>query len=175
MSRATWPMIKADGKEPKLKSKASEGRHMLFCIEFVLKTFFPLSGYTAGARRNHAELRLNCIVSLVDMYRALESWGRDGPGAVASAGRRFLMLYSELSNEALEPGAWQRTGYHMWKICPKFHMLAHTIEDQFSTAGNPREVWCYLDESETGAAATLAERCHTSTLHRVIIERHRCA
>ena len=91
----------------------------------------------------------------------------------AAHGRRSLMLYAELSMQELNGRSWQTSGFFVWRLYPKMHLLLHCLEDQVSVAGNPRESWCYVDESEIGAAVGVAESVHPSTLHRAVMEKHR--
>ena len=113
--------------------------------------------------------------ALVETYESLESWlvAASNGMVAASCGRRCLMLYVELYMEELHERNWQRTGFLVWRLYPKFHLLQHCLEDQVHLSGNPRESWCYCDESEIGAAVNVAESVYPSTLHKALIEKHR--
>ncbi len=87
-------------------------------------------------------------------------------------GRRFLAYYSELAQESLAARDWQHDGFLVWRLYPKMHLLLHILEDQVATVGNPRDRWCYCDESEIGAATNVAESSHPSTVHRRVMEKY---
>ena len=107
------------------------------------------------------------------MYDELVNW-KPGSGVIAADfGRRSVQLYAELCNEHLEERTWQRSGMLVWAMRPKFHLFLHCLEDQVAISGNPRDAWCYCDESEIGAGVRVAESCHPSTLHRTIMQKHR--
>jgi len=78
-------------------------------------------------------------------------------------GQRFLTLYAELAriheNDLL------------CKWYPKFHLFQHLLETQIPVAGNPREYWCYEDESNIGHCVQIAESCHPSTLHKLVLRK----
>ena len=82
-------------------------------------------------------------------------------------GRQHLLLYQQLSLNALET---KPEGYD-WRLFPKHHLWLHTLED---TEANPRDEWCYADESEIGKCADLAESMHANSLHRGVLEKYRC-
>jgi hypothetical protein len=139
---------------------------MLYVLDFMLSHFFPAVSY-------RDKLRLQCASTLVDMYREMEKWGPESGTKVASLARRHLLLYSELSSSA-EASCVVAKG-KSWKLYPKRHMLQHCIEDQVSLAGNPRDHWTYADESCIGQIAKLAEKCHSGTVHRVVMLRYRAS
>ena len=154
---------------PKTKTKASEGRRLVFCLRFILENFFP-----AGADDSHAQLRYQCVNEMCMMYDSLRDWNvGTSVETLALHGRRCLMIYSELSAESLRSRNYQHEGFLVWRQYPKMHLLLHVIEDQVLIQGSPLESWCYADESEIGAAVILAEMSHPSTLHRLVMTRHR--
>ena len=167
INKLTLEMFKGK-KNCKMKTKAAEGRELLKCVVFILKEFLP-------AQTPHDELRLNCVSALLEMYDYLELWliGRSTGKIAAAHGRRSLMLYCELLMAELNGKHWQYSGWLVWRLYPNMHLLLHCLEDQVSVAGNPRESWCYVDESEIGAAVNVAESVHPSTLHRAVMEKHR--
>ena len=83
------------------------------------------------------------------------------------------MLMAELANIDRESLGHQHRGFSLYAFRPKMHLLVHCLEEQVSTAGNPRDVWCYPDESEIGAAIKVAASLHASVLHRSVIRKHR--
>ena len=74
---------------PKMKTKASEGRKLLFCVRFILQHYFP-------ARTHHAEVRYACVDQLCRMYEALERWDEGDADTARLCGTRALMAYAEL-------------------------------------------------------------------------------
>ena len=135
-------------------------------IKCVLELFLPSGG------DYHKELRYNCIVQFEKMYVGLvQPWA--GGEYVAACGRKALVLYAELQNEALCSKHFQKTGVLLYRLYPKMHGLLHVLEDQVKISGNPRDNWCYADESEIGAAVCVAESMHPSKLHRGVMKKHR--
>ena len=59
------------------------------------------------------------------------------------------------------------------RMYPKHHLFLHIIEDQILFCGNPRDHWCYGDESEIGIAVRIAKSLHPSFLHRAIVAKLR--
>ena len=165
ISSLTLPMIKADGKPPKLKTKAAEGRYLLPVVVAILEKWFP-------ARDDHEGNRLLCLTALRDMYTELKAWGPGSGPRVASLGRRHVLLYEALSRDALSKlreGATQL----FWRLYPKHHLFIHCVEDQVMISGNIGESWNYRDESAIGDAAKVAGRLHPRTLHRTLITKMR--
>ena len=165
LNTITLGMIRAPkGGNLKLKIKAGEARSMVACFAWILQNTFPPTS-------SHAEMRMRCVVSFAKMYDELAQWsGVESAAAASSAGRRGLMLYGDLNAEAvLKKGP----NSPAWKLYPKMHLLLHILEDQIAVSGNPREAWCYADESEIGAAATVAESVHPKTVQKVVIEKYR--
>ena len=166
----TLPMIKAEGaaKSPKLKLNASEMRHMLKVVHFMLAHLF-------NRDTTHEQLRFDCVNSLHKMYTELEgrSWGPEVAARVASLGRGHVILYAELAREFLDARGHLESGWVLWRMFPKHHLFLHVVEDELALVGNPRECWTYGDERAIGAAVDLAERSHPNTLHRFVVARYR--
>ena len=163
ITQLTIGQIKGSGKSPKLKKKASVARKTLFCVRHILKEYFKPSG-------EREELRFHLIDNYCKMYEKLEAWtdGNNLGSEVAAHGRRMLLLFSELScatppNEHLV----------FWRPVPKMHQMQHCLESQVAVAGNPRDCWCYLDESTIGDLVGVAESCHHSFVHRACIAKAR--
>ena len=91
---------------------------------------------------------------------------------VSSLARKHLILYSDLGRRYLESRMHLDEGWLMWRWYPKHHLFS-PFEAKVATAGSPADCWCYADESAIGEAIVLAETCHSSTLHRLVIEKHR--
>ena len=115
-------------------------------------------------------VRLQMLTAYNSMYESLYAWrggDQSAKPSVTRFGQRYLLLYSELTREAISKGDFVH-----WRIYPKHHMLDHCIGSQLATHGNAMDVWCYEDESEIGWAARVAESGHPSTLHRLVMEKH---
>ena len=167
VNNLTLNQIKASGKDPKLKVKAAEGRHLLPVVVFLLENLQP-------PKNAHGELRLNCARQLHLMYLELEKpWGPSVAEAVGAFGRQHCLLYSELAMEAIRNPSYGDGVWVLWRIYPKHHMFLHVVEDQIKVAGSPSECWCYADESAIGQAVLVAETCHPKTIQRLIMQKHR--
>ena len=137
---------------------AAESRYLLPIIPHMFDRFVV---------RNtpHQELRFNCVSKLNQFYKKMRA---PLPEFDALSTARFcregMILYSELCRPS-EPKPW--------KWYPKCHLMGH-IEMQIITSGSPEGSWCYSDEAAIGDAVEVAETCHASTLHRLIIQKYRC-
>lgn len=164
----TIGMIKSDARSsPKLKVKASAARNLLLCVEYMLEFLVPLE-------TPHAQQRFRIVKNLSRMYMHLQSGeGIDSLLEASASCKRALILWSELRQADLDSHGWQHRGYFLWKMYPKHHLLVHLLEDQMLVTGNPVHHWCYADESEIGAAVSLAAGLHVHCLHRSVIRKHR--
>lgn len=167
VARLTMGCIRQD-TTPLLRLKAAETRRCVPLVEYILEQLLP-------ATTPHAVTRLECCRCLSNFYKALdpEKWvpGVSGPAA-ASHMRRHLLLYHELAREFLASPA-ARHGWTRWRIVPKHHLVLHCVEDQVAVCDNPRENWCYADESAIGDAKHLAESLSAMNLHRSIVQKFR--
>jgi len=151
-------------KGPLFKLKAAEGRNMLGVVHATCTFCFPKDS-------PHAVLRLQCLSRLKELHEIMVDWDAAvSPPLLATAGEQYLLLYAELSKEALAVDEFSV----LWALVPKHHLLIHCVTDQVDKHGNPRESWAYWDESEIGLAAASCVRLHPSTLHRTLISRYRC-
>ena len=87
---------------------------------------------------------------------------------VASLGRRHLALYAELAATHAREEHWL-----YWRIVPKHHLFCHCLEDQLGKCENPRDHWCYGDESEIGVAAKIVETLRLATIPKEIMNKYR--
>lgn len=134
VKRLTINQIKAPGKAPKFKGKASTARYMLKVVAYILENL-------VDRRDRHANLRYRCIKTLNDVYELLYAWRAGGPpcaAEVARLGRLHCNLYAELTAEAI---AKLHAGQPLldWRIYPKHHLFLHVVEDQLRFAGNPMD------------------------------------
>ena len=116
------------------------------------------------------EQRNIAIQLLFDLYAEMEhdKWsGESSKSFVIAQYHRFYHMYLEIHRYMRENV--DRFGNY-YKITPKFHLVIHILED---SEGNPRDEWCYIDESEIGTCADLAAKLHVKSLSRVLIERYR--
>ena len=67
----------------------------------------------------------------------------------------------------------QQACRYKWDFHTKMHQLMHVLRDVLEAGSNPRDAWTYANESEIGAAVSVAEACHASTVLRMVIRRHR--
>ena len=161
MNKITLKMVRVSSKAViLLKSKAAEARGMITCMHFVLEHFIPRA-------TDRDEQRFQCIRNMALMYKELYEWKSGSGMRAAEYGRRSLVLFLELRNNPMPRCS------RCWHLVPKFHMCVHILEDQMAVSGNPTESWNYADESEIGAARRVAESSHPSTLHKLIISKHR--
>ena len=106
-----------------------------------------------------------CSDNLKLCYSLLDNWF-DGAGVfMAEHGRKFFLGYCELSKMALVHEA----GPVHWRIYPKFHLWLHLCE----SGVNPKLLWNYMDESEIGRCAELAEGMHARTLSTALLNKYR--
>jgi len=141
----TLNMFKADGKRPRLKTKAAETRNLVPVTLLILEMF--------GLSSTHAQTRYECLKCLNEIYKEMEGWNDHSGARIAELARKHCILYSALGEEACRnSGDWM-----FWRMSPKHHMMIHLCEDQLEATGNPRFHWCYRDESEIGLAVEVAE------------------
>ena len=163
----TLGMIRAEGKPPKLKTKAAEGRRLVPVLRWVLENLFKQD-------TPHKELRYKCLMHLDELYKSMDVPDDKFDAKLTSShGRRHVLLYAELGVEALERQSHQTQGWISYKFYPKHHMTVHCVEEQVLNSGNPRHNWCYMDEDAIGKAVDVAEQLHASTLHKSVVTRHR--
>ena len=149
-----------------MKIKASEARNLLKCIRFILAHYFAMD-------TNWQKLRFQIADNLCNMYESPEKFnGSDSALKALRYGRRAMMNYGELQSMYIAEKGFQKRGFVLYKMYPKFHQLIHCLLE-IKKSGNPMLNWCYCDESEIGAATKVAESLHPSTLHRNLIKRHR--
>ena len=161
----TIGMVKRTGCDPKFRGKAAETRRMLKCVEWLLDNIFKPNSI-------HTQTRRQCIKQVAFDYKELEHWDpTSSPAKVAAAGRTHVTLYLQLSRDHAH--LVERLGYTPWKYYPKHHLFIHLVEHGVRTCGNPREIWCYLDESSIGEAVRNAEANHAKYICRNVIEKHR--
>ena len=139
-------------------------RGLLPCMNYILHHILP-------PKSEHERMRQRCVAHFTNMYDSMTRWiGPESAAEALSSGRRGLLAYADLNLEAIA-----RNGVHTtkWRLYPKMHLLLHVLEDQVATTGNPRNAWCYADESEIGSASCVAEACHAKTIQKLVMEKYR--
>ena len=160
INNLTFGMIKQPKGSPKLKVKAAESRYLLPIITRMFEKIVPRT-------TPHQKLRFNCVFKLDQFYKKMRAPLAEFDAlSTAKLCREAMILYSELGRPCSD-------GYAPWKWYPKCHLMGH-IEMQIITSGSPEKSWCYSDEAAIGDAVDVAESCHASTLHRLVIQKYRC-
>ena len=138
----SWPMVKRDGKAPKLKAKGAETRGV---VPFVVQLAMEM--HAEAPDELHYKTVACCATSLLDFYILLDA---DEWDAVAGreASRTFCVLYSALSREAQDGMRWRQK--------PKLHMFQELAEYHAFELGHPARYWCYQDEGFVGLIAKVA-------------------
>lgn len=140
LSNITLEMVKRSGKSPEFRAKGAETRHLIpFAVE-LSKLIFDTE-----------DSILHKMVSdmFANLYKFYACMGVEpfNPEKAADAAKRFLVLYSDISD---------MTADNLWRIKPKFHMLQELAEFQAQTSGDPSRFWAYQDESFVGIIAKMA-------------------
>ena len=166
VNKLTLSMVRRQGTDPKLRTKASETRRMLYVVDYLLDKEFP-------ADTDHERDRKACVWNLAEFYRELEKWEKGGFSAsrCAALGRTHVNIYTQLSRDHRH--LVELWGFHAYKFYPKHHLFIHLIEDGIFYADNPRDVWAYADESAIGDAVEVAESCNPLYIIRNVIEKQR--
>ena len=163
----TWSMIKKPKSKPKFALKASESRNLLKVTRHMLEHYFP-------RETERQQQRYHCIRVFTEMYDHLKDWKGNASGrAAASCGRKGLLMMALMNRDDIREGGHLHRGFDLYNFKPKMHLMVHCLESEIALAGNPRDAWCYCDESELGAAIQVAESLHKGALHRSVIRRHR--
>jgi hypothetical protein len=161
LNALTLGMIKSGAKPPRLKAKAAETRRMVPVVLCMLENFFP--------KATLLELtRYQCVQSLNDIYKTMESWGPGSVETIGRLGRQHVILYSQLGMTYSLCKPWV-----FWRLYPKHHLMLHLLEEQVATADNPRFCWSYQDESEIGLAVTVAESTHVRGMGKLVLQKYR--
>ena len=122
-------------------------------------------------RDEFQEVRLQLVRHYAEMYTHLYEWtdGDCRSEQAAESGQKMLLLYSELTVRNHTLGQC----INRWRPFPKCHLLCHLLTDQVRHAGNPKDFWCYADESRIGEIARAAEKCHASHVQKSLMLRMR--
>ena len=161
ITNLTLGLFKQESKPPKLRLKAAHGRYVLHVWMHMLNEALPHD-------TRHDEMRRLCVFHLQMCYNEIKAWlPEESPPVLRTRGSQSLILYGELSREAILAGdIWAI----FWRCYPKMHLMAHCLEE---TVDNPAESWNYEDESNIGLASEISENLYANTLHRSLIPRFR--
>ena len=117
-------------------------------------------------------LRVDCSYWLAQfqyLQDAHDAWLDEGTaGAMATAGRRFLLFYQKLAADS-KPG-----NHRLYHITPKFHCLLHMCLKLPVEMRNPRFDHLYMEEDFMKEIGRIASRAHANTMDRVTLLRYRC-
>lgn len=146
----TEEMIKKKGGsgKPKLRAKGGECRYLVpFCFELAAEL-------AAAANTVHQ----TTVAKLFDYLHMLQrqvagEFHPFNPSDAADTCRKFCVLYSALQEESIAKG-----NILLWNQKPKLHLLQELMEYQTFEHGNPRDFWCYRDESWCGFWARSSRR-----------------
>ena len=141
--RLTKKMIRRDGEQPKLRSKAAESRGIQgFAKELALKF--------AEVYPSQCALK---IVYAIDALLACSAAVSSVPFDVQElqrTGNAFLEACSWLHNFSEDD--------NLWRMKPKHHMFKHMIAEVAPKQGSPNLYWCWADESLGGKLSKAAAR-----------------
>ena len=143
---------------PKLALEAAEGRNVVPVLRMML-----LHCFDRGTA--HEQLRFDCLDQLNNCYLQIKDWQDDGECciALAKAARQHLILYKQLMQERADP--------KVWDLKPKHHLFLHCAEDRNTS---PASDWCYMDESEIGAAVQISQGVNALRIRDQLLPRY-CA
>lgn len=138
----TLEMIKQPKKSPKLRAKGAETRHLV--------AFGVLLAIELHERRNdtHSLVVVKVANYLFELYCLFAQRPVDAR-TIGTTCRQLCLLYSSLQPEGDDS---------VWRVKPKFHMLAELCEYQVDQFGSPEEFWAYKDESFVGFVAEFSHR-----------------
>ena len=158
ISQLTIGMIRGK-RGPKAKLKAAEGRYLLKVLVYILPNYY-------SCETDHELLRFRSASFLKRVYDELDHWqdGGESTRRLEDLGRRHLLLYAELSNEAelASEGALE------WRLFPKHHLFAHCTRGQLT---NPKSTWAYRLEGEIGKCVEIAAGCNVLHMQTMFIRR----
>lgn len=136
------------GQKPKLKAKGAECRYL---IPFGAELANDLASKD-GSAHNYTVAAL--FTKLVSLQRLIS--GNVKPFSSAQASllcRQVCVLYTALHQEMVAKGKPL-----LWDLKPKVHLFQELVEYQAVALGNPRDFWCYRDESWCGFWARASKR-----------------
>ena len=117
-------------------------------VPFAIKVAMLLLEKSGGD--THFKIVAACATHLLDFYVLLDAdvWGKK---AGQESCRKFCILYSSLSKEAVQNGS-----EYLWRQKPKLHLFQELAEYQTFELGHPARYWTYQDESFVGEISKMA-------------------
>ena len=163
VNQLTLNMMKSGAKAPKLKAKAAESRHMLAAVCKLLETYLP-------PKNDYQNTRYNCVKYLALFYEEVADWTPGvSPAKVKDYARRHLELYLELARHYIDDLNFLDTEWVRYRWYPKHHLFSHLVDDDLAFCDNPRDCWCYGDESFLGEMIGVAEAVNAKVVHRSVM------
>ena len=146
LDNLTEEMIKS-GDKPKLRAKGAECRYLLvFGAELACEL--------ADKQPNsHNSTVATLFCKLVLLQRMVSGSLLFHSDTAALLCRQACVLYT-----ALHEAMVCKNKPNLWDLKPKLHLLQEMVEYQSHLHGNPRNFWCYRDESWCGFWAKAAKR-----------------
>ena len=146
LDNLTKEMVKA-GDKPKLKAKGAECRYLL---TFGAEVACSLAEAEPTAHNQTVSALFCKLVGLQRMVAGSTTFQAD---AAAKLCRQVCVLYAALHQSMVAKGK-----PNLWDLKPKVHLLQEMVEYQTYMHGNPRNFWCYRDESWCGFWARASKR-----------------
>ena len=147
LDNLTFEMFHAS-KKPKLKAKGAECRYL---IPYGAQLACEVAS-KAGNLHNYTVAAL--FSKLVSLQRLVSGDLKPFSGQQAALlCRQVCVLYSALHQEMLS-----KNRPDFWDLKPKVHLFQELVEYQAISMGNPRDFWCYRDESWCGFWARVSKR-----------------
>ena len=146
LDNLTEEMIKA-GEKPKLRAKGAECRYLLcFGAEVACEL-------AEKQPNTHNTTVATLFTKLVLLQRLVSGSLAYNFETAATVCRQACVLYTAL-HESMVASHKPK----LWDLKPKLHLLQEMVEYQSYHHGNPRNFWCYRDESWCGFWARAAKR-----------------
>ena len=148
---------KGRAKPVKLKLKAAEARHLVPVMLEILHRHFRTGD-------PYEELRYQCYLAIHRCYEEMNAWAPGGESTcrLGKYVRQHITLYIALQEHVGVPTRWH--------LVPKHHLLLHLGEQALT---NPRDEWCYADESEVGICARISKTSNVQHFNVCNLKRYR--
>lgn len=141
LKRLDLSMFRPGGSAPKLKGKAAEIR--------ALVPWLPVACQKWHAGTQQQQTALSLCKQLAVCYECLDDFNAS---KLKLASQKVATLYIALEADALRQNP---TDTHTWRVKPKLHLFQHLCE---LGGDNPRDFWCYADETAQGSYSDLFTR-----------------
>lgn len=161
LNNLTLAMLRPDGKDPRLKLKAADSRHMVMVAYYLFMHIQPAQG-------SYETMRFHCLEALYLFYEAVKARDSLGYGKLA---RKHVMLYCELAKAR----HYVPFEYCRYRHYPKHHLFIHLAEEDPELHGCPIDSWNYTDESTIGICVKSVGDCaqNASAIQRTAIDKYR--